>query len=230
MAYLGTRKRTRHAANPSDQLTDLTSEPLLSPSPEGQDKRRRISPSIERSPSPDALIELRAQEKALRKANRDEEFARLQKSVAELLKDSKPAVDDEDDQGTDPRLTPLIARFSAVKVKYLRQILNNKFDPINISRLCNDVTINRAYQAKYVDLGKNIEVKMKEDDASEFDIRGLAILMRGLLVYFQIQLQFTEDENVRSLGAAYAVYQSRLCKHHSIYTWELVRSFHIAFH
>lgn len=177
MAYLGTRKRVRATTDPSDQLsTNLTaSEPPRSPSPKNHpDNRRRTSPSVasERSSSPD----FNAQEKALRKTKRDEEFPRLQKSVAELLKDSKATVgDDDDDEGTDPRLTPLIARFSAVKVKYLRQILNNKFDPINISRLCNDVTINRTYKSKYVDLGRNIEVKMKEEDASENDIRWLAI-------------------------------------------------------
>ena len=71
---------------------------------------------------------------------------------------------------------------------------------------------------------------MQEEDASEYDIKGLAILMRGLLVYFQIQLHFAEDKNIRSLGAAYTSYQGRLCRHHSIYTWESVRSFHISFH
>ena len=117
MAFLGTRNRVRDVANPSNQLTNPTgteqpsvsqpnrqrrtspsvSSELSDPPPERQSrKRRRASSSVnsERSPSPDALVELRAQEKALRKAKRNEEFACLQKSVAELLKESKSAVDD----------------------------------------------------------------------------------------------------------------------------------------
>lgn len=112
---------------------------------------------------------------------------RLQKDVAKLLKGAKSVVDDDDEEGTDPRLT-LKTRFSAVKPKYFRQIRDNIFDPLNISRLYNDVTISRSYKAKYIDLGKNIEVKMKEEDATESNIKGLALLLRGLFVYSQIQL------------------------------------------
>lgn len=131
---------------------------------------------------------IRTQKKALLKAKRDEEFVRLQNDVAELLKGAKSVVNDDDEEGTDPRLTPLKTRFSAVKPKYFRQIRDNIFDPLNISRLYNDVTISRSYKAKYIDLGKNIEVKMKEEDATESDIKGLALLLRGLFVYSQIQL------------------------------------------
>lgn len=164
------------------------------------------------------------------KAKRDDEFARLQKNIVELLKKTKSVANDEDDEGTDPRLTLLKTCFSAVKVKYFRQILDNKFDPLNISRLYNDVTISRSYKAKYIDLGKNIEVKMKEEDATKSDIKGLTFLLRGFFVYFQIQLHFTEDANHQSLSAAYYLYQGRLCIHYAHYTWELIRSFHISFH
>lgn len=71
---------------------------------------------------------------------------------------------------------------------------------------------------------------MKEEDATESDIKGLALLLRGLFVYFQIQLHFTEDENHRPLSAAYSLYQGRLCAHYAHNTWESVRSFHISFH
>ena len=101
MAYLSTRKRTRLAVNSSDQLTNFTSKPFLFSLPERQDKQYCTSPSIERSLSLDALIKLRAQEKALQKAKRDEKFTCLQKSIAELLKNFKSIVEDEDNQGTD---------------------------------------------------------------------------------------------------------------------------------
>lgn len=129
----------------------------------------------------------------------------------------------------DPRLLPLKTRFSALKPKYFRQILDNKFDPVNIIRLCNDVLISRA-QSKYIDLGKNLEVKMKDDDASEFDIKGLATLIRCLGVYFQIQLHFVPDKKMRDLSAAFQKYEDHLCKLYATYTWESVRSFHLNFH
>lgn len=39
---------------------------------------------------------------------------------------------------------------------------------------------------------------MKEEDASEHDIKGLTILLRGLVVYFHIRLHFTPDKDLRS--------------------------------
>ena len=227
------RKHVRSStANPSDQLTDFTVERPSSLSPQLNKKCRTFSSvTSEWSSFSDSLVEFKAQEKALQRAKKENKFAWLQKSVAELLKNSMAAVDDKDNnENRNLRLLPLISHFFAVKVKYLRQILNNKFDPINISHLCNNVMINHAYQSKYVDLGKNIKVKMKEEDALEFDIKRLAILMKSLLIYFQIQLYFTEDENVQLLEAAFALYQGRLCKYHSIYTWESVRLFHITFY
>lgn len=214
----------------SDQLIEEVRESESLSSRPNQRPRTTETIDIERSPSSDELIKLRAQKKALLKSQRNNELAQFTKDVAELLKGSKSAIDnDDDDEGTDPRLTPLKAQLSAVKVNYIRQILNT-FAQLNISRLCNDVTIFRGFQSRYIDLGKNIEVKMKEDNASELDIKGPAVLMRGLLVNFQIQLHFVEHNKVRLLGAAYSSYQGRLCRHYSIYTWESVRSFHIHSH
>ncbi|MCJ1264257.1 hypothetical protein MMC22_004128 [Lobaria immixta] len=192
----------------SDRIRNLRGTPVFIAANQPNKRRRTDSDSvsfvkIERSPTPDNLIVIRAQKKALLKAKRDEGFVRLQKDVAELLKGAKSVVNDDDEEGIDPRLTPLKTRFSAVKPKYFRQIRDNKFDPFNISRLYNNVTISRSYKAKYIDLGKNIEVKMKEEDATESGIKGLALLLRGLFVYFQIQLHVTEDANHRSLSVAY---------------------------
>ena len=87
-------------------------------------------------------------------------------------------------EGTDPRFIPLKTRFSTVKPKYSLQIFDNEFDPVNITRLYNDVAISRTQSSKYIGLGDKI--KMIDDDATEHDIKGLAILIRSLGVYFQI--------------------------------------------
>ncbi|MCJ1463273.1 hypothetical protein MMC07_001879 [Pseudocyphellaria aurata] len=138
----------------------------------------------QRSPSPDELLEARAQLHALRRNTRDNQLIDLRKQIAELqgAESGKPK-----DEGTDPRLLPLKAHFSAVKPKYIHQVLEDEFDPVNVIRLCNDVSISRA-QSKYIDLGKNLEVKMKDEDASEFDIKGLATLIRCLDVLFPYPL------------------------------------------
>lgn len=40
-------------------------------------------------------------------------------------------------------MTPLTADFPAINPLYFKQILDNKFDPINISKLCMDLNLNR---------------------------------------------------------------------------------------
>lgn len=57
-----------------------------------------------------------------------------------------------------------------MKAKYFRRIFDNDFDPINSKRFCDEVSIGKA-QSKYTDLGKIVEVKMKDYDASEFEIK-----------------------------------------------------------
>lgn len=44
-------------------------------------------------------------------------------------------------------MTPLTAEFPTINPLYSKQILDNKFDPINISKLCTDVTDDRAEKA-----------------------------------------------------------------------------------
>ncbi|MCJ1466064.1 hypothetical protein MMC07_004683 [Pseudocyphellaria aurata] len=101
--------------------------------------------------------------------------------------------------------------------------------PVKIIRLCNDVSISRA-QSKYIDLGKILEVKMRDEDASEFDIMDLATLIRYFGVYSQVKLHFVPDEKVRNISAAFQKYEYHLCKLYATYTWESARSFHLNFH
>lgn len=129
----------------------------------------------------------------------------------------------------DPRFLPLKTRFSAAKPQVFRSILQDDFDPISITRLCNDVAVSRA-QSKYIDLGDNLEVKLKDEDASKSDIKGLVVLIRCLRVYSQIKLHFAPDEKFRSFSAAFQKYKDHLCKLYATYTWESIRSFHLNFH
>lgn len=105
-------------------------------------------------------------------------------------------------------------RFSGVKPKFFRQIFDNEFDPINITRLYNGVFISRA-QSKYIDLGKNFEVKMKDEDAAESNKKGMAVMIRCLGAYCQIRLHFTPDEKKCLLLAAFQRYVDHLCKIYS---------------
>ncbi|MCJ1469393.1 hypothetical protein MMC07_008026 [Pseudocyphellaria aurata] len=134
-----------------------------------------------RSHSPDELTEARAQLEALRGSRREDELAEIRKQIVKLQ--GADRLFKTRDEGMDPRILPLKARFSAVKPKYFHQVLDNDFDPVYIIRLCNDVSISKVH-LKYIDLGKNLEVKMKDEDASESEIKGLATLIRCLGVYF----------------------------------------------
>ncbi|MCJ1463077.1 hypothetical protein MMC07_001682 [Pseudocyphellaria aurata] len=156
-----------------------------------------------RSSIPEELVVHRAQLDALRKTRRDNEMADLRKQIAELQGEQSL----RKDEGMDPRFLPLKTRFSAVKAKNFRQIYGNDFDPINIT-----------------------QVKLKDEDAVATDIKGLAVLIGCLGVYFQVELHFAPDEKIRSLSAAFQMYEDHMCKWYSTYTWESVRSFHLNFH
>lgn len=45
-------------------------------------------------------------------------------------------------------MTTLTADFPTINPLYSKQILDNKFDPINISKLCTDVTDEQVNRAK----------------------------------------------------------------------------------
>lgn len=104
--------------------------------------------------TPDHLIELRAQRDAATKAKHDAEAAQLLREIQEsqaIVISSQAstaaasvvngaalaviAVASYFHEGMDSRVTPLTADFSAINPMFFKQILENKFDPINISKL-----------------------------------------------------------------------------------------------
>lgn len=89
----------------------------------------------------------------------------------------------------DSRVTPLTADFPAINPMFFEQILKNKFDPINISKLCIDPSLIRP-TTKSIELKKNIEINTREDNAGPNDIRELAHLLRCLGIYGQVKLNF----------------------------------------
>lgn len=124
---------------------------------------------------PNELLEARAERDALRRIKREDELAELRKEIAELRGQQ---LGKDKAEGTDPCFLPLKAQFAAVKPKYFRQIFDNEFEPINIIRLCKNVTISRS--SKYIDLGKNVEIQMRDEDATEYDIKEFAVFIRCL--------------------------------------------------
>ena len=200
-------------------------------------------------PTPDLLLDLRAQQEATATALRQEETRQLQKQIADNLApiqrirkgNTVPEGRQEahtphpnqllpaETEGTDPCLLPLIIEYPAINSIYFRQILNNKFDPINISKLCTDVVLIKP-TVKRVNLAKGYELIQEEDDASPGDIKGLPHLIRCLRVYWQVLLHLAPSGIKDSLCRAFQIYQDRLLLHYTIYTWESVRVFHIIFH
>lgn len=128
-----TRSKTQHTIRESPEpVTDLQ-DPLLEASTVSHNKRQR-------SATPDELKRIR--------------YTKRKGTMRWPSCGGKGKTSTVEDEGKDPQLAPLKVRFSAVKLKYFGQILDNEFDPINISRLCNDVLISRAYQSKEHRLGK----------------------------------------------------------------------------
>ena len=198
--------------------------------------------------TPDHLIELRAQRDAATKARHDAEAAQLLREIQEsqaivissqastasgsVVNGAAPAMADAAsyfNEGMDSRVTPLTADFPAINPMFFKQILENKFDPINISKLCMDVSLVRP-TTKSIELKKGIEINTGEDDAGPNDIKGLAHLLRCLGVYWQVKLHFAHTGIRESLSRAFMLYQDRLLRLYTSHTWDSVRLFHLLFH
>ena len=133
-------------------------------------------------------------------------------------------------EGTDdPRILPLTSDFPAINQLYFRQILENKFDPINIAKMCSDVTLSKSTK-KSINISKGLEVITGEDDASLSDIKGITHLIRCLLVYWQAVLHFAQPSLFKDLARAFMKYEDRLILPHNTYTWESLLQVHMLFH
>lgn len=80
------------------------------------------------------------------------------------------------------RIISLTADFFAIKPIFFKQILKNKFDPINIFKLCMDISLLQP-KIKSIELKKSIKINTGADDAGSNDIKRLAYLLYCLGVY-----------------------------------------------
>lgn len=168
--------------------------------------------------TPNHLIELRAQGDATIKARHDVEAAQLLWKILEsqaivissqtfntsaiVVNRSTPAMVAKAsyfNAGKDSRVSPLTADFPTINPMFFKQMLENKFDPINISKLCIDVSLVWL-TTKMIQLKKDIEINTGEDDAGPNDIKRLAHLLCCLEVYWQAKLHFAHVGILKSLS------------------------------
>ena len=112
-------------------------------------------------------------------------------------------------ESMDKILLPLRTEYPMISQTYLRQIAENKFDPINLSKLCTDVVLAKT-ATKTISLAKGIEIQTGEEDASVTELKGLPHLIRCLGVYWQIRLHLAPSSLRHSLCRAFSIYQDRL--------------------
>lgn len=123
----------------------------------------------------------------------------------------------------------LRTEYPMISHTYFRQIAENKFDPVNLSKLCTDVVLAKT-ATKTINLAKGIEIQTGEKDASVSELKGLPHLICCLGVYRQIKLHLAPPSLRHSLCRAFSIYQDWLLWLYPIHTWESLRNFHVIFH
>ena len=191
-----------------------------------------------RPATPDELLQLQAERDMVVKARREATMARLRKEI----EDNKRAMATEEagaskptsmaalrTEGMDPKILPLIELFPTISQTFFKQIMDNKFDPINISKLCTDVSIVKASK-KSITIAKGLEIITDEDDASYTDIKGFIHLFRCLIIYCDVMRYFAHPSIKDNLSHAFIIYLDKLLMFYNFYTWESVLQYHLAFH
>ena len=129
----------------------------------------------------------------------------------------------------DEILLPLRTQYPMISQTYLRQIAENKFDPVNLPKLCTNVVLTKT-AIKTISLAKGIEIQTGEEDASAAELKCLPHLIRCLGFYWQIRLHLAPSSLRHSLCRAFSIHQDRLLWLYPMHTWESLRTFHIIFH
>ena len=189
--------------------------------------------------TPDELLELQAQRDAVVKARREATMARLRREIEEnqtamaseeAIGASKPTTMAAlRNEGTDPKILPLIDLFPTINQSFFKQIMENKFYPINIFKPCTDVSIVKSSK-KSITIAKGLEIVTNEDDASYTDIKGFIHLLRCLVIYWDVMRYFAHPSLKDSLSHAFTLYHDRLLMFYNWYSWESVLQYHLAFH
>lgn len=181
--------------------------------------------------SDDKFIELCAQSDLVWKAQRNTEVARLRREIEERQAELETMVKQapKNIESNDPCIAFFRKNYPAINTLYFKQILENKFNPLNIAKLCPDIIFTQPSKHT-ISLGKSIEVETGKKNAAAEDIKGSNYLARCIMVYFAAKIHFAEPASKEPLWQAFLFYLDRLFSHQSMYTWELIRIFHLTFH
>lgn len=156
----------------------------------------------------DEYIALRAQREEARRLRADAEMATMRREMEADLTIARagtptalittprmpatfPSVDDQRasgaEEGTHRDFLLIRIEYPMINENYLRQIAENKFDPINFSKLCTDVAPTKK-TVRTIDIAKEVQINAGEKDSILAELKGLQHLLRCLIVYFQIRL------------------------------------------
>ena len=237
-----------------DSTATLQSHPQPSPLPSSAFNSSSQGPVIPetRSRTPDDIIELRAQREMSRREAEERERVSLRRDIETQQARARDVVpgpvasaqqpsllfptsfrphrpNSLYTEGMDPRFVSLMNEYPTIKPIWIKQISENTFDPINITKLCTDIDGVQT-NSRYVKLGEGLEIATREEDGSLKDIKGIVHLIRCLGVYWMILLHFAHPGLQINLMRAFMAYQDHLLSLYAFYTWDSVRIFHLNFH
>ncbi|MCJ1270927.1 hypothetical protein MMC22_010824 [Lobaria immixta] len=141
-------------------------------------------------PEPTKLATLRAQRDNVRQLRIEAEMASIRRQINANLaatqatqssrlstQTASQTMQADSELETQPSQTGVIAEsmdeillllrteYPMISQTYLRQIAENKFDPINLSKLCTDMVLAKT-ATKTISLAKGMEIQTGEEDAS----------------------------------------------------------------
>lgn len=85
-------------------------------------------------------------------------------------------------EGINEILLPFCTEYPMISQTYFSQIAENKFDLVNLPKLCTDVVLTKT-ATKMINLAKEIEIQTEKEDVSVAQLKGLLHLIRCLVVY-----------------------------------------------
>lgn len=70
----------------------------------------------------------------------------------------------------------------------------------------DDLIVGRS-ELKYIDIAEYLEMKMKDEDSPEDDIKGLAVLISCLGVFFWIGVDLASEKKARAYLVTFQKYE-----------------------
>jgi hypothetical protein len=129
---------------------------------------------------------------------------------------------------TNPAIASIHERYPAIDPVYLKEILENRFQPENIIKLSTSFSPS-ARRRETVTLG-TLVIPTTEKDRESQDYRGLPSLMQPFEIYGQILCHFAPLGARLALQQALADYRDLLYTLNRTCTFESLKYFHFTFH